>query len=66
MIHKFLHDHPDVLSVICAHVAAIGLTFTNVEWTLKITSLLLAIGYTAWKWIHEYNGTKTKKKKTNP
>lgn len=66
MIHKLLHDHPDVLSVILAHTAAIGITFTNVELTLKIISLLLAIGYTAWKWIREYkHGIKTKKNKVN-
>lgn len=58
MIHKFLHDHPDVLSVILAHVGAIGLTFMNVEWTLKIISLLLAIGYTCWKWVVEWKKNK--------
>ena len=66
MLHKLLHDHPDVLSVLLAHMAAIGITFTNVELTLKIISLLLAIGYTAWKWVKEYkHGIKTKKNKVN-
>ncbi len=50
MIHKIL----DYVDVPLLHILAIGVTFTNVELFLKITSLLLAIGYTAWKWIHEY------------
>lgn len=65
-MHKFFNDHPDVISILLAHMAAIGISLTNVEWTLKILSLLMAIGYTGWKWIHEYKKTKheTKAKKT--
>jgi len=62
MPHKILTDH-DVLQVIGAHVLAIGLSFTNIELALKIVSLSLAIGYTAWKWVTEYN--KRKKEKGN-
>lgn len=31
-------------------MGAIGITFTGVEMALKLLSLALAIGYTAWKW----------------
>lgn len=55
---KFIHDHPDILHVILAHLAAIGLSFTNVEFGLKVISLLSAIGYTCWKWHYEYRKTK--------
>lgn len=49
-MHKIL----DYIDVPLLHVLAIGITFTNVELFLKIASLLLAIGYTSWKWIHEF------------
>ena len=51
---KFIQDHHDIFQVILAHLGAITVSFLNVENTLKITSLLLAIGYTAWKWRTEY------------
>lgn len=54
MIHKIL----DWIDVPLLHILAIGVTFTNVEVFLKITSLLLAIGYTTWKWISEYKKRK--------
>jgi hypothetical protein len=57
-MHKFFHEHPDVISVLLAHTGAIALTFTNVEWVLKILSLLLAIGYTGWKWVYEWKKSK--------
>ena len=44
----------DYIDVPLLHVLAIGITFTNLEMVLKLTSLLLAIGYTCWKWINEY------------
>ena len=63
MPHKFLDEHQDVVQVILAHAAAIGVTFLDVEFFLKIMSLSLAISYTAWKWIVEYNKYKIKSKK---
>jgi hypothetical protein len=51
---KFIQDHHDIFQVILAHLGAITISFLNVENTLKITSLLLAIGYTSWKWVTEY------------
>lgn len=60
-MHKFLHEHPDVLSVVLAHIAAIGISLTNIELALKILSLLLAIGYTGWKWLHEWKKSKKHK-----
>lgn len=48
----------DVGSVLMAHALAITITFTNVVEWLKIVSLLLAIGYTAWKWYYEYKKSK--------
>lgn len=60
MIHKFFQEHHDVQTVILAHLAAIGLSFTNIELGLKIISLLTAIGYTIWKWQHEWKKAKKK------
>ena len=60
MIQKIIHDHPDVLSVIGAHLLAMGITLTDVELRLKITSLCVAIGYGLWRWIHEYRKSKRK------
>ena len=40
----------DYFDVPMLHVLAIGITFTDVENVLKIVSLLLAIGYTIFKW----------------
>lgn len=57
---KFLDEHPDVLGVIMAHFAAIGISFTRIELGLKIVSLLAAIGYTVWKWQHEWKKSKKK------
>ena len=48
----------DIGSVLTAHALAIVVTFTNVSESLKIISLLLAIGYTGWKW---YTDLKEKK-----
>ncbi len=48
----------DIGSVLCAHAAAVVVTFTNVSEGLKIISLLLAIGYTVWKWFTEYKKVK--------
>lgn len=57
--HKIL----DYIDVPVLHVLAIGVTFTNVEMFLKIASLVLAIGYTTWKWISEYRKGKNGKYK---
>lgn len=47
----------DTIKVIIANISAITFGFIqldqmrdDIEWWLKIISLLLAIGYTAWKW----------------
>lgn len=56
MIHKVT----DNIDVPILHILAIGLTFTDIESYLKIISLLLAIGYTAWKWSWEYRKKKNK------
>lgn len=60
-MHKlpnFIHEHPDVLQVILAHLGAVAISFTDVELFFKILSLVLASGYTLWKWIHEWKKTK--------
>jgi len=44
----------DYFDVPLLHCIAIAITFTEIENALKIFSLLLAIGYTIWKWISEY------------
>ena len=44
----------DYIDVPLLHCIAISITFTDVEYGLKIFSLLLAIFYTLWKWITEY------------
>lgn len=51
----------DYLDVPALHGIAIAITFTNVENLLKIISLTAAIGYTIWKWRHEYINRKKKK-----
>lgn len=53
-MHPKIHDTADVITVIAVHVSAIGITLLNVEMGLKIISLLVAIGYTAWRWFSEY------------
>lgn len=56
-MYKF-HDHSDVFTVIVIHLSAIGVTLLNVELALKIISLLLAIGYTLWRWYKEWKKSK--------
>lgn len=34
--------------------AALTLSFSDIESVLKIFSLLMAIGYTSWKWFQEW------------
>lgn len=48
----------DSLEVVGAHVAAIAVTYTDVEHCLKITSLLVAIGYALYKWYIDYKRNK--------
>ncbi len=59
-MNKFIQEHHDVQAVILAHLAAIGISLTNIELGLKIISLLAAIGYTCWKWQHEWKKSKKK------
>lgn len=44
----------DIIKVFGAHICAITISFTNVENTLKVISLLIAIFYGAWKWRVDY------------
>lgn len=44
----------DIAKVFGFHVFAITISLSTVEWTLKIVSLLAAIGYTLWKWRSDY------------
>lgn len=44
----------DYFDVPVLHCVAIAITFTDIENALKLFSLLLAIGYTVWKWISEF------------
>lgn len=44
----------DYFDVPALHGVAIAITFTNIENVLKIASLLIAVGYTIWKWRSEY------------
>ena len=63
MPHRFIYKNPDVLSVIAAHLIAMGVTLTQAEQWLKIVSLLLAISYGVWKWQHEYRKSKNENNK---
>lgn len=44
----------DYFDVPVLHCVAIAITFTDIENALKLFSLLLAIGYTLWKWRSEF------------
>jgi len=44
----------DYFDVPLLHCVAIAITFTDIENALKVISLLLAIGYTLWKWRSEF------------
>ena len=44
----------DYFDVPLLHCVAIAITFTDIENALKLLSLLLAIGYTLWKWRSEF------------
>jgi hypothetical protein len=48
----------DYFDVPLLHCIAIAITFTEIENALKLFSLLLAIGYTVWKWTTEYKNKK--------
>lgn len=58
-----MSDKIDILKVFGAHVFAMIVSFSDVEGTLKIASLLLAIGYGVWKWRTDYVKHKSAKKK---
>ena len=53
----------DFCQVFMVNATAFMITFANVEVALKLASLILAIGYTAWKWYYEFSLTKKRKKK---
>lgn len=44
----------DITKVFGVHFCAISITFSDVEGSLKIASLILAIAYGVWKWRTEY------------
>ena len=44
----------DYFDVPVLHCVASAITFTDIENALKLFSLLLAIGYTVWKWRSEF------------
>jgi uncharacterized membrane protein YjfL (UPF0719 family) len=50
-------------SVLLAHTTALAISITDFADWLKITSLLLAIGYTIFKWRSDLKQNKIKKKK---
>ena len=56
----------DIIDVPMLHMVAIGITFTDIENVLKVASLILAIGYTAWKWRDEYKKRNEKTNNPNP
>ena len=55
--------HPEILSVIAAHVGAVMITLTAANDWLKFGSLLLAMGYTVWRWQNDYKKEKKKTKR---
>lgn len=48
----------DVTTVLGAHCLAMVINLTDCGDWLKIISLLLASGYTVWKWQHDYKKSK--------
>lgn len=48
IIEKINGWHPVLLSL-----GAIGFSFTGVELALRISVLVVALGYSIWKWIRE-------------
>lgn len=44
----------DIAKVVGVHLGAVAVSFTNVERSLKLLSLLVAIGYGLWKWRVDY------------
>jgi hypothetical protein len=53
-----IHKIADYIDVPLIHILAVGLTFTDIENYLKLISLILATGYTSWKWRSEYKSKK--------
>ena len=56
----------DMVKVILANLGAITFGFIQIEqmkdeieWSLKILSLLIAIGYTVWKWCNDIKKSKS-------
>lgn len=44
----------DICKVLLVNTAAIGITIANIKDALTILSLLVAIGYTSWKWYKDF------------
>ena len=55
MIEKINDWHPAILNVI-----AFGISLTEIEVIMKITILLIAGGYSVWRWQYEWRNTKKK------
>jgi hypothetical protein len=55
----------DMVKVVLANISAITFGFIHIEqmkdeieWSFKILSLLIAIGYTVWKWCNDVKKSK--------
>ena len=57
MPHRF-SSNLDVVTILMVHVSAVGITLLDIEIGLKLASLVLAIGYTTWRWANEYKKRK--------
>jgi len=59
------HDVIDTIKVVAANIGAITITAADIKNWLSIVSLLLAMSYTAWKWINDSKKKKVAIKKYN-
>ncbi len=51
----------DVLHIIGVNTVALGITVADIEETLKIAAMVVALCYSIWRWIIDYKKYKTKK-----
>jgi len=51
--HHLSHHAIDMIKVGAANLGAITITLANVQASLSIISLLVAISYTVWKWVRD-------------
>lgn len=52
-----------VIRVFFAHISAVALTFTNIEWFLKLSGLAVALGFAIWQWVIAMQREKRLRKK---